>query len=216
MSGPRVGVLALQGDVREHARVLAGLGAEVVRVRRPDDLARVDGLVLPGGESTVMDKLARAFGLREPIRDALASGLPAFGTCAGLILLADRISGTIAGQETFGGLDITVRRNAFGSQAESFETDLDVPAFGGPPVHAAFIRAPLIEQAGPGVRTLAALPDGRTVAVEQGTLLGTAFHPEVTGETRFHQRFLAMVAGRGARSRSRGSGPGHPSPMTLP
>lgn len=194
MTGPRVGVLALQGDVREHARVLAGLGADVVTVRRPEDLAGVDGLVLPGGESSVIDKLARAYGLRQPIRDAIASGLPVLGTCAGLILLADHVTGAIAGQETFGGLDITVRRNAFGSQAESFETDLDVPAFGGPPVHAAFIRAPLVERIGPGVRPLAVLPDGRIVAVQQGALLGTAFHPEVTGETRFHQRLLDAVA----------------------
>ncbi len=197
MSAPRVGVLALQGDVREHAGVLAGLGAEVVPVRRPDELAGVDGLVLPGGESSVIDKLARTYGLREPIRDAIASGMPVFGTCAGLILLADRVSGAITGQETFGGLDITVRRNAFGSQTESFETDLDVPAFGGPPAHAAFIRAPLIEELGPGATALATLPDGRIVAVEQGALIGTAFHPEVTGETRFHRRFLDAVSRRG-------------------
>jgi len=189
----RIGVLALQGDVREHLRVLAELGADAVRVRRPEELARVDGLVLPGGESSVIDKLARGFGLQQPIRDAVAAGLPVYGTCAGLILLADRITDGIPGQETFGGLDVTVQRNAFGGQVESFETDLDVPELGDPPVHAVFIRAPLVVESGPDVETLAALDDGRVVAVQQGPLLGTAFHPEVTGETRFHRRFLDLV-----------------------
>jgi len=193
---PRVGVLALQGDVREHARVLRALGADVTLVRRPADLAAVDGLVLPGGESSVIDKLARAFGMREPIRDAVAAGLPMYGTCAGLILLADRITDGIAGQRTFGGLDVTVRRNAFGSQVDSFEVDLDVPALGDPPVHAVFIRAPLVEEAGDAVERLATLDDGRIVAVRQGSLLGTSFHPEVTGETRFHELFLDLVRGR--------------------
>lgn len=193
MTAPRVGVLALQGDVREHARVLTGLGAEVVLVRRPEELASVAGLVLPGGESSVMDKLARAFGLQQPLRDAIAAGLPVYGTCAGLILLADRITDAIAGQETLGGLDVTVRRNAFGSQVDSFEADLAVPALGEPPVHAVFIRAPLVTQVGPAVDVLAALDDERIVAVEQGNLLGTAFHPEVAGETRFHRRFLDLV-----------------------
>lgn len=193
MTAPRVGVLALQGDVREHARVLTGLGAEVVLVRRPEELASVAGLVLPGGESSVMDKLARAFGLQQPLRDAIAAGLPVYGTCAGLILLADRITDEIAGQETLGGLDVTVRRNAFGSQVDSFEADLAVPALGEPPVHAVFIRAPLVTQVGPAVDVLAALDDERIVAVEQGNLLGTAFHPEVAGETRFHRRFLDLV-----------------------
>ncbi|WP_344002527.1 pyridoxal 5'-phosphate synthase glutaminase subunit PdxT [Microbacterium paludicola] len=191
---PRVGVLALQGDVREHARVLDALGARVTLVRRAAELAEVDGLVLPGGESSVIDKLARAFELQGPIRQAIADGMPVYGTCAGLILLADRISDGIAGQQTFGGLDVTVRRNAFGGQVESFETDLDVAELGGPPVHAAFIRAPLVEELGPAARPLAALDDGRVVAVEQGALLGTAFHPEVTGDIRFHERFLARVA----------------------
>ncbi|GAA1911950.1 pyridoxal 5'-phosphate synthase glutaminase subunit PdxT [Microbacterium aoyamense] len=189
----RVGVLALQGDVREHARVLSGLGAEAVLVRRPSELAEVDGLVLPGGESSVIDKLSRAFGMQQPIRDAIAGGLPVYGTCAGLILLADRITDGIAGQQTFGGLDVTVRRNAFGSQVDSFETDLDVPALGAPPVHAVFIRAPLVEASGPDVETLASLDDGRIVAVRQGNLIGTAFHPEVTGEHRFHELFLRVV-----------------------
>ncbi len=190
---PRVGVLALQGDVREHARVLTALGAEVSLVRRPADLAAVDGLVLPGGESSVIDKLARAFGMQHPLRDAIARGMPVYGTCAGLILLADRIANPIDGQETFGGLDVTVRRNAFGGQVESFEADLTVPVLGARPVHAAFIRAPLITAAGPAVETLATLPDGGVVAVRQGALLGTAFHPEVTGESRFHELFLRLV-----------------------
>lgn len=189
----RVGVLALQGDVREHLRVLSDLGAEAVTVRRPDDLAGVAGLVLPGGESSVIDKLSRSFGMRQPIRDAIAAGMPVYGTCAGLILLADRITDGIAGQQTFGGLDVTVQRNAFGTQVDSFETDLAVPALGGPAVHAVFIRAPLVTALGTGVEVLARLGDGRVVAVQQGSLLGTSFHPEVTGETRFHRRFLDMV-----------------------
>ncbi|MDF2916673.1 MAG: glutamine amidotransferase subunit PdxT [Microbacterium sp.] len=172
---PRVGVLALQGDVREHLRVLTELGATASLVRRPGDLAVVDGLVLPGGESSVIDKLARAFGMQQPIRDAITAGMPVYGTCAGLILLADRLDGAIAGQETFGGLDVTVRRNAFGGQTESFETALAVAGWDAP-VHAAFIRAPLVTELGPRVRSLATLPDGGVVAVEQGRLLATAFH----------------------------------------
>ncbi|WP_417562578.1 pyridoxal 5'-phosphate synthase glutaminase subunit PdxT [Microbacterium sp.] len=192
----RIGILALQGDVREHARVLAGLGADVVLVRRPEELASVDGLVIPGGESSVMDKLARAFGLQQPLRDVIAAGLPVYGTCAGLIMLADRLTDAIEGQQTLGGLDVTVRRNAFGSQVESFETDLDVPAVGAPPVHAVFIRAPLVEQVGPGVETLAALPDGTVVAVRGGNLIGTSFHPEMNGETRFHRLLMGMAQRR--------------------
>lgn len=198
MTRPRVGVLALQGDVREHARVLADLGADVALVRRPSELAAVDGLVLPGGESSVIDKLSRAFGMREPIREAIAGGLPVYGTCAGLILLADRITDGIDGQQTFGGLDATVRRNAFGSQVDSFEVDLDVPALGDPPVHAVFIRAPLVEETGDGVEHLATLDDGRIVAVRQGAILGTSFHPEVSGEHRFHGLFLDLVRARAA------------------
>lgn len=190
---PRVGILALQGDVREHVRVLSALGADVRLVRRPEELAAVDGLVLPGGESSVIDKLARAFGMQQPVRDAIRSGMPVYGTCAGLILLADQITGAIEGQETFGGLDVVVARNAFGGQTESFETDLDVPALGDGPVHAAFIRAPVVTAVGPRATALATLADGRVVAVEQDALLGTSFHPEVSGETRFHERFLARV-----------------------
>lgn len=190
---PRIGVLALQGDVREHVRVLTDLGADVTPVRRPSELAQIDGLVLPGGESSVIDKLSRAFGMQQPIREAIAGGLPVYGTCAGLILLADRIVDGIAGQQTFGGIDATVRRNAFGSQVDSFETDLDVPALGEPPVHAVFIRAPLVESAGERAEPLAVLDDGRIVAVRQGNLIGTSFHPEVTGEHRFHALFLDTV-----------------------
>jgi pyridoxal 5'-phosphate synthase pdxT subunit len=179
--------------VREHARVLDGLGAEVVLVRRPAELATVDGLVLPGGESSVIDKLSRAFGMQHPLREAIAGGMPVYGTCAGLILLADRITDGIEGQETFGGLDVVVRRNAFGSQVDSFETDLEVPALGAPPVHAVFIRAPLVESVGDDVERLATLDDGRIVAVRHGALLGTSFHPEVSGELRFHELFLDMV-----------------------
>ncbi|SKC58788.1 pyridoxal 5'-phosphate synthase glutaminase subunit PdxT [Plantibacter cousiniae (nom. nud.)] len=189
----RVGVLALQGDFREHAAVLTGLGADVSLIRRPSELTGLDGLVLPGGESSVMDKLARSFDLAGPLREAITAGLPVYGTCAGLILLADRILDGIAGQQSLGGLDVSVRRNAFGSQLDSFETDLSIPVLGDPPVHAVFIRAPVVEAAGPAVTPLASLPDGRMVAVEQGNLLGTSFHPEVTGDTRFHAYFLDKV-----------------------
>jgi len=188
-----VGILALQGDVREHAAVLRGLGAEVSLVRRPAELAAVDGLVIPGGESSVIDKLARAFDMQAPIRAAIAAGMPMYGTCAGLIMLADRITGAIVGQETFGGLDVVVARNAFGSQIDSFETEVSVEGFDGAPVQATFIRAPLVTEVGPRATTLAALPGIGVVAVEQGSLLGTSFHPEVSGETRFHERFLARV-----------------------
>lgn len=192
---PRVGVLALQGDVREHVRSLETLGAEVVAVRRPAELAAVSGLVIPGGESSVIDKLARTFGLQQPIRAAIADGMPVYGTCAGLILLADRITDGIRGQETFGGLDVTVQRNAFGSQVDSFETELAVAGFD-EPVSATFIRAPRVVETGPDVEVLASLPDGAVVAVRQGALLGTAFHPEMSGETRFHALLLDLAAAR--------------------
>jgi 5'-phosphate synthase pdxT subunit len=189
-SVPRVGVLALQGDVREHLAVLTSLGAVAVPVRRPDELASVSGLVIPGGESTVMDKLSRTFGMAEPLRAAVDGGLPVYGTCAGLIMLADRVVDGSVGQRTIGGLDVAVRRNAFGNQNDSFETDLDVPVIGDPPVHAVFIRAPVVDEVGPLATAVGVLDDGRVVAVEQGNLLGTSFHPEVTGELRFHARFL--------------------------
>jgi 5'-phosphate synthase pdxT subunit len=190
---PQVGVLALQGDFREHIGVLRGLGADAVPVRRPEELAQLGGLVIPGGESSVMDKLSRTFGLAQPLKDAIAGGLPVYGTCAGLIMLADRILDGIAGQQSLGGLDVAVRRNAFGSQLDSFETDLDIPALGERPVHAVFIRAPIVESVGEKATALAAVADGRVVAVEQGNLIGTSFHPEITGETRFHQYFLDKV-----------------------
>ena len=202
-------MLALQGDVREHAALLAHLGADVVLVRRPEELASVDGLVIPGGESSVIDKLSRIFGMQQPVRDAIAAGMPVYGTCAGLILLADTVLDGIDGQQSFGGMDIDVRRNAFGRQTESFETELDVPRLGEPPVKATFIRAPVVERVGAAVEVLAALPDGTIVAVEQGSLLGTSFHPEVDGETRFHERLLeraAAYAGAGVHPEHRAAG----------
>ncbi len=190
---PPVGVLALQGDVREHVALLRSLGADVREVRTPAQLADVGGLVIPGGESSVMDKLSRLFGLRDPLRERIAQGMPVYGTCAGLIMLAERLHDAMPGQQTLGGLDVTVRRNAFGNQLDSFETDLAVTELGDPPVHAVFIRAPVVEEVGEAVHVLASLDDGRIVAVEQGRLLGTSFHPEVASETRFHERFLDHV-----------------------
>jgi 5'-phosphate synthase pdxT subunit len=190
---PRVGVLALQGDFREHLLVLGELGADAVPVRRESELDQVAGLVIPGGESSVMDKLSRLFGLAEPLKARIASGMPVYGTCAGLIMLADRLVDGIEGQQSLGGLDIAVRRNAFGNQNDSFETDLDVPALGDPPMHAVFIRAPVVETVGERATVLASLADGRVVAVEQGNLLGTSFHPEITDDYRFHERFLDRV-----------------------
>jgi 5'-phosphate synthase pdxT subunit len=194
---PVVGVLALQGDFREHLAVLDALGVEARAVRRPEELSALDGLVIPGGESSVMDKLSRAFGLAEPLREAIRSGLPVYGTCAGLIMLAETVLDAIPGQQTLGGLDIAVRRNAFGNQLDSFETELEIPQLGEPPVHAVFIRAPVVESVGPDVTVLSALDDGRIVAVESGALVGTAFHPEVTGDTRFHRYFIEKVRSRG-------------------
>lgn len=192
-AGPRVGVLALQGDFREHARILGELGAQVSLVRRASDLEGIEGLVIPGGESSVMDKLSRAFGLAEPLRERIREGLPVYGTCAGLIMLADTLLDAIAGQQSLGGLDVVVRRNAFGSQNQSFETDLDVPVLGERPVRAVFIRGPVVESVGPNATPIASLSDGRVVAVEQGALLGTSFHPEINGDVRFHEYFLSKV-----------------------
>jgi 5'-phosphate synthase pdxT subunit len=188
-----VGVLALQGDVREHLAVLSDLGADARPVRRPEELDAVRGLVIPGGESSVMDKLSRLFGMQEPLRAAIAEGLPVYGTCAGLIMLSNTVRDAIEGQQTLGGLDVVVRRNAFGAQVDSFETELPIPVLGDPPVHAVFIRAPVVESVGASVEVLAALDDDRIVAVEQGALLGTSFHPEITGDTRFHEYFLSKV-----------------------
>lgn len=187
---PRVGVLALQGNVREHAAMLDGLGARVSQVRRQGDLAAVDALVLPGGESSTIDMLSRRLGLRESMVGRIRAGMPVLGTCAGLILLADRVVDAIEGQRTFGGLDVTVRRNAFGRQNESFEAEIDVPELGGPPVAAAFIRAPVVEEVGPGAKALTSLADGRVVAVAQGALIGLSFHPEQSGDARFHRLLL--------------------------
>ncbi|HEX6578356.1 MAG TPA: pyridoxal 5'-phosphate synthase glutaminase subunit PdxT [Jiangellaceae bacterium] len=198
MTEPVVGVLAVQGDVREHVGALTECGATAVPVRRPTELERVDALVLPGGESTTMDKLVRAFDLDGPLRERIKRGMPAFGSCAGMIMLADRIVGGTADQQTLGGMDVTVRRNAFGRQVESFEVDLDTSGLGaGPPVHAVFIRAPWVEEAGPGVDVLATVAAGpaagRIVAVRQGALLATSFHPELTGDLRVHRLFLDIV-----------------------
>jgi 5'-phosphate synthase pdxT subunit len=201
-TGPAIGVFALQGDVREHLRVLTDLGAEAFGVRRVSELEACDGLVIPGGESTTMSKLARTFDLFDPLRQRIKEGLPVFGTCAGMIMLADRVEDGTRDQETLGGLDITVRRNAFGRQVDSFEGDLDVAGLDDP-VHAVFIRAPWVEDAGPGVEVLARVEAGpaagRIVAVRQGSLLATSFHPEVDGgDDRIHRLFLDLVVGPGA------------------
>ncbi len=192
-TGPRVGVLALQGNFREHAKVLGSLGAQVVLVRRAEDFEGIAGIVLPGGESSAIDKLARAFGVFEPLKQRITAGLPVYGTCAGMILLADTILDAAPGQQTFGGLDVVVRRNAFGAQNQSFETELDVPVLPGGPVHATFIRGPVVESVGPQAEALATLNDGRVVAVRQGALLATSFHPEMNGEPRFHDYFLNRI-----------------------
>ncbi len=197
---PLIGVLALQGDVREHLHVLESLGARPVAVRRESELAACDGLIVPGGESTTMAKLARIFDLLDPLRTRIADGLPVLGTCAGMILLADRIEDGAAGQETLGGLDITVRRNAFGRQVDSFEGEIDFAGLD-EPVHAVFIRAPWVEAVGEGVEVLAQIPDdpargpaaGRIVAVRQGPLMATSFHPEVGGDNRIHRVFVDLV-----------------------
>jgi len=193
---PTIGVFALQGDVREHLRMLTDLGVRAISVRRPAELDACDGLVIPGGESTTMAKLARTFDLFEPLRQRIKGGLPTFGTCAGMIMLADRIEDGAPEQETLGGLDVTVRRNAFGRQVDSFEGDLDFDGVEGP-VHAVFIRAPWVEESGPGVDVLARVEDGpamgRIVAVRQGPLMATSFHPEWGGDPRIHQVFVDLV-----------------------
>ena len=200
MSAPLIGVLALQGDVREHLAALREQGAEAVTVRRPEELAAVDGLVLPGGESTTMATLARRFELLEPLRCAVRSGLPVYGSCAGMILLADRILDAAADQETIGGLDVTVRRNAFGRQVDSFESDIAFEGVDGGDVHAVFIRAPWVEEAGEQVvvlgRVVGGAADGRIVAVRQGNLVATSFHPELTGDRRVHALFVEIVRAR--------------------
>ena len=188
-----IGVLALQGDFREHIATLEACGADAIAVRTIGELKRCNALVIPGGESTVMHKLAVNYGLFEPIKKLIANGFPVFGTCAGLIMLADEIVDGIEGQAGFGGLPVSVRRNAFGNQLDSFETDLEFSGIDGEPIHAAFIRAPIVERVGHGVEVLSKLSDGRIVAVRSGNLLGISFHPEVTGENRVHEYFLKMV-----------------------
>ena len=196
MTAPRIGVLALQGDVREHDRALAAAGASTVHVRRVEDLVGLDGLVLPGGESTTISRLLSVFELLDPLRAAVAGGLPVYGSCAGLILLAETVLDGRPDQQGVGGLDVVVRRNAFGRQVDSFETDLAFAGVGD--VHAVFIRAPWVESTGEGVEVLAAVPGngpagGRVVAVRQGPVLATSFHPELTGDHRVHRLFVDMV-----------------------
>jgi pyridoxal 5'-phosphate synthase pdxT subunit len=190
----RVGVLALQGAFAEHVAIVRRLGVQAVEVRLPRDLDGLDGLIIPGGESTTIGKLAVAYGLVEPLRQWAGQRLPIWGTCAGMIMLAKDIGGH--DQPLLGLMDVVVRRNAFGRQVDSFCEDLDVPAFGSPPFPGVFIRAPLIERAGPGVEVLASLPGGDIVAARQGHLLATAFHPELTGDPRFHRYFLEFGDGR--------------------
>jgi 5'-phosphate synthase pdxT subunit len=189
-----IGVLSLQGDFREHLQVFERLGIPAIPVKTRSELETVAGLVIPGGESTTIGKLVRIFDLFDPIRIAISEGLPVFGTCAGLIMLADKITDGIQGQETFGGLDVVVQRNAFGNQLDSFEVDLPFAGIDGN-VHAAFIRAPLITEVGAKANVVASLADGRVVGVTQGNRLGISFHPEVTGEDRIHSYFYDALVG---------------------
>ncbi|WP_433597884.1 pyridoxal 5'-phosphate synthase glutaminase subunit PdxT [Nocardia sp. CA-135953] len=194
---PTIGVLALQGDVREHVAALAECGARPVLVRRASELAAVDALVLPGGESTTISKLLEVFELLDPVRARLREGMPAFGSCAGMILLASEVLDTRPDAEHLSGIDMTVRRNAFGRQVDSFETDLDFAGLTDGPVRAVFIRAPWVERVGAGVEVLATVPSGpaagRIVAVRQGKVVATSFHPEVTGDLRVHRMFVDLV-----------------------
>ncbi|MFE4499693.1 pyridoxal 5'-phosphate synthase glutaminase subunit PdxT [Rhodococcus sp. NPDC056743] len=201
MTRPLIGVLALQGDVREHLAALADSGADAVGVRRPEELDKVDGIVIPGGESTTMSRLLQVFELLDPLRERLRGGLPAYGSCAGMILLASEVLDTRPDAEHLGAIDMTVRRNAFGRQVDSFESDLDFEGIVGDPVRAVFIRAPWVERVGPGVEVLAQVPAaageaaGRIVAVRQGSVIATSFHPEVTGDRRVHELFVDLVRG---------------------
>ncbi|HLG51127.1 MAG: pyridoxal 5'-phosphate synthase glutaminase subunit PdxT [Chloroflexi bacterium] len=188
-----IGVLALQGDFREHGQMLRRIGIDAIEVRLPADLARVDGLIIPGGESTTIGKLLVRFELMDLLRQRIADGFPVYGTCAGAIVLSNQVLDAAADQPVLGVLDVAIRRNAFGRQVDSFEVDLPVPILGDPPFHAVFIRAPIIERIGRGVEPLARLDDGTIVAVQQGHLLATAFHPELTTDGRFHQHFAAIV-----------------------
>ena len=213
-----VGVLALQGDVREHQRVLAGCGLRSTLVRRPAELAEVDALILPGGESTTMSRLLVAFDLMQPLRARLAAGMPAYGSCAGMILLGREILDGRPDQQQLAALDVVVRRNAFGRQVDSFESEIAVQGVDGGPMHAVFIRAPWVEQAGDGVEVLGRVvggpADGRIVAVRQGNLVATSFHPELTGDTRVHELFVGIVrrAVGGAVAVPSGAGAGAPDP----
>jgi 5'-phosphate synthase pdxT subunit len=193
----RIGVLALQGDVREHLEAIEASGAEAVTVRRVSELDSVDGLIIPGGESTTIVKLAVAFDLLDPLRKRIADGMPAYGSCAGMILLADRVLDGVQGQQTLGGLDVTVRRNAFGRQVDSFEESIPVTGIDGGPFHAVFIRAPWVESVGADVEVLGVVEGGaaagRIVAVRQGGLLATSFHPELAGDARLHALFAEIV-----------------------
>lgn len=199
-SAPVIGVLAVQGDVVEHVRALREVGASTRTVRRPDEISGLDGLVVPGGESTVMDKLVRAFELARPLQEAVRGGLPVYGSCAGMIMLAERIIDGPPDQRTLGGLDITVRRNAFGRQVDSFETELAIEELGATPVRAVFIRAPWVEDWSPAVSVLASVEragQSHPVVVRQDRLLATSFHPEVTGDRRIHAYFVNEIV-RGA------------------
>ncbi|MBO9370487.1 MAG: pyridoxal 5'-phosphate synthase glutaminase subunit PdxT [Chloroflexi bacterium] len=189
----RIGVLALQGAFIEHKNVLTRLGVQPVEVRLPEHLEGLAGLIIPGGESTTIGLLAQKWGLLEPLREFARSGQPLWGTCAGMILMAKEVVDGVPGQPLLGLMEITVRRNAFGRQVDSFEADLPVSVLGNPPFHAVFIRAPVIERVGAGVEVLAALEDGTAVAVQQGNLLATAFHPELTRDDRFHRYFLKLA-----------------------
>ncbi|HVU73551.1 MAG TPA: pyridoxal 5'-phosphate synthase glutaminase subunit PdxT [Mycobacteriales bacterium] len=201
MVTPLVGVLALQGDVREHLESLERAGARSVEVRRESELDAVDAIVLPGGESTTIGRLLSVFGLLDPLRARVQAGLPTYGSCAGMILLADEVLDGLPGQPLLGGLDVVVRRNAFGRQVDSFETELEVDGIDGGPVHGVFIRAPWVESVGPAATVLARVPDGpdaggaagKVVAVRQGALLATSFHPELSGDARVHELFVSLV-----------------------
>jgi len=195
----RIGVLAQQGAFVEHMAMLCRLGVEAVAVRLPEELEGLDGLIIPGGESTSIGKLIRDYDLQEPLRRLAEQGLPIMGTCAGMILLAKRVSGL--NLEPLGVMDISVKRNAFGRQVDSFETDLEIPAIGAPPFHAVFIRAPYIERVGNGVDTLAWLPNGIGVAARQGNIVALAFHPELTNDLRLHDYFCGVVRGERCTSR---------------
>jgi 5'-phosphate synthase pdxT subunit len=187
----RVGVFALQGDVREHLRTLSSINVEGVEVRNAADLASVDGLILPGGESTTISKLIDIFSLRKALSEFISSGKPVFGTCAGMIMLANEILDAASGQRSLESMDISVRRNAFGSQLDSFESEIE---FDGNPAKVAFIRAPIVERVGKGVEVLSTLPNGAVVAVRSGNVLATAFHPELTGDNSVHEYFVAMIS----------------------